>query len=85
VIGLLVGGSVSGAVHVAKAGLRTAATGTTGGAANPVVSAAEDGLSLSGSLLAVFYPVLFFATLATTLVILLYLLRRWRLRRGAQT
>ncbi len=76
VIGLLLGGSVSGSVHFAKAGLRAISTGATGGTANPIVSAAEDGLSLSGSLLAVFFPVLFFLILIATALLLFYFLQR---------
>ncbi len=85
VIGLLLGGSVSGAVHIAKAGLRAITTGATGGTANPVVSIAEDGLSLSGTLLAVFFPVLFFLILIVTASLLFHFLRRRkpRLRPGS--
>lgn len=80
VIGLVVGGSVSGSVHVVKAGLRALVTGATAGTANPGVSAAEDGLSLGGSLLAVFFPVLFFVAVLAAGIFVLYLLR-WRRRR----
>ncbi len=78
VIGLLVGGSVSGSVHVAKAGLRAIVTGATVGTANPAVSATEDSLSLGGALLAIFYPVIFLLATFTAALLLLY---AWRRRR----
>jgi len=81
IIGLLLGGSVAGSVHVAKAGLRTFATGTSGGAASPLLSTAEDGLSLSGSLLAIFYPVFLFTLLVAGSALLVFTLWRWRKRR----
>ena len=82
VLGILFGGTVSVAVHITKSGLRLASTGVTGGVGNPGLSAAEDGLSLAGSVLSVFYPLL----LIPFLVVAFYLLRavvRWMRRRGA--
>jgi hypothetical protein len=58
VLALLLGGSIAETVHLTKSGLRLASTGTTSGLGNPALSAAEDGLSLSGTLLAVFFPLL---------------------------
>lgn len=51
--GLFVGGSVAGAVHVAKSQIRVLSTLGTGGIASPFISAVEDGLALVGSVLAV--------------------------------
>ena len=53
VIGLLLGGSIAGWVHVAKANTRLLTTAGTGGLASPLVSLAEDGLALLGTVLGV--------------------------------
>jgi hypothetical protein len=53
VVGLLLGGSVAGGVHVAKANTRLLTTAGTGGLASPVVSLVEDGLALLGTVLGV--------------------------------
>ena len=81
VLGLLVGGSVAGTVHLARAGLRVASTGMTGGVANPVLSVVEDGVSLAGTLVAVFAPLLLLVLGAGALIVI----RRWRRRRGRVT
>ncbi len=58
VIGLVLGGTIAGGVHVAKAKIRLLSTLGTGGAASPVLSGIEDLLSLVGSVLAVLAAVL---------------------------
>lgn len=65
VVGLVLGGTVAGGVHLAKSKTRLASTALTGASANPVLSVAEDAVSLGGSLLSVFLPILavFFACL----------------------
>jgi hypothetical protein len=77
VCGLILGG----ATHAARMTARPAATVTTAGTANPVVSSLEDVFSLVLSVLAILVPVV-----ATLLILFLagwlYLLfRRWRRRR----
>jgi hypothetical protein len=67
---LLVGGTVAGTVHLTKSGLRLASTGTTAGLGNPALSLAEDGLSASGTLLAVFAPLLLLLLLVVGLLVL---------------
>jgi hypothetical protein len=58
VLSLAAGLLVAGSVHVAKAGaLRPAVTATTGGTANPLVSAAEDVLSTILSIVSVLIPI----------------------------
>ena len=76
-LAIVVGGTISGGVHLGKAALRVVSTGTTGGAANPVVSTAEDGLSLVGSLMAILFPVVGFLLVITASV----LIGRWWMRR----
>lgn len=78
-IGLLVGAPAAAVPHALKSGVRLASTATTGGLANPVVSVAEDGVSLGLILLAVVLPLL-----AGLLVIVLGLVafRAWRRRRN---
>ena len=58
VIGLILGGSIAGGVHLVKAKIRLLSTLGTGGAASPVLSGIEDLLSLVGSVLAVLAAVL---------------------------
>jgi hypothetical protein len=63
--------------------VRPVATATTGGLGNPVVSTAEDGLSLGMSLLAVFIPVLGALALVGVLFLGFSLWGRLRRRRRA--
>lgn len=79
ILGLLVGGTVAGTVHIARAGLRLVSTGTTGGLANPVLSVVEDGLSLVTTLVALFAPLL----VILIGVVLFLLFRTGRRRRAA--
>ena len=72
VMGVILGGSVAGGVHAAKAGARLVSSGSTAGLGNPVLSVAEDIVSLWGSVLSIFIPVVTF----TVAVGLLYLLVR---------
>lgn len=69
-VGVLLGIITAGIVHTGKAVTRPVVNTTTGGLGTPVVSAAEDGASLTLSLVAIFLPVL---------VIFLLLLLVWGL------
>ena len=69
-LALAVGGTVAATVHATKSALRLASTGTTGGMGNPALSVAEDGLSLTGTLLAVLAPILLFLLLVASLIFL---------------
>lgn len=80
VIWILVGGSLAGLVHGAKAQLRLASTGLTGGLANPVLSVIEEGVALVGSLLALFIPLLVAVVALMALAGAWVVLRRWRHR-----
>ncbi|MGD8374759.1 MAG: DUF4126 domain-containing protein [Acidobacteriota bacterium] len=82
ILAIVVGGTVAGAVHVSKAGVRLASTGTTGGLANPALSAAEDGLSAAGTLLSVFFPILAFALLVGGVALVVRGIRRRRRSRA---
>jgi hypothetical protein len=75
VLAVVVGGSIAETIHLTKSGLRLASTGTTSGLGNPALSVVEDGLSLSGAVLAVFYPVLLLALLLIGIVLLRRLVR----------
>jgi len=68
-LSLALGLIVAGGVHATRAAVRPVATATTGGLANPVLSTAEDGTSLTLSLLAVFAPLLAVLGLAGVLVL----------------
>jgi hypothetical protein len=57
VIGLVGGGTIAGAVHVAKGTTRAASTVMTGGLANPVLSVFDDVLAVGGIILAILAPI----------------------------
>ncbi len=76
-VGLVLGGTV----QVARGTLRPAVTATTGGLGNPVVSAIEDAVSTTLTVLAVVVPLLAFLALVGLVWWAVALLRRWRLRR----
>ena len=65
--------------HAAKAALRAASTTVTGGLANPVLSFAEDAISLLVFILAVLVPLVVVALLG----LVLFLASRWLRRRRA--
>jgi len=67
VIGLVVGGSIAGGVHLVKAKIRLLSTLGTGGIASPVLSGLEDLMSLVGSVLAVLAAVLAVVVIGTGL------------------
>ncbi|MCB1217228.1 MAG: DUF4126 domain-containing protein [bacterium] len=58
VLGLIIGGSVAGTIHYGKAHLRAGSTMLTAGAGNPVLSLLEDGISIVGTTLGIWLPVL---------------------------
>jgi heme/copper-type cytochrome/quinol oxidase subunit 2 len=70
-------------VHSGKAAVRPVVNATTGGVGGPVVSAAEDGVSVGLSLVAVFLPLLVLVVLGLLVVGFVVLLRRRRRRRTA--
>ena len=80
VLGIVLGGAIAGGVHASKSTLRLASTGTTAGLANPLVSVAEDVLSLSGSVVSLFLPIVTFALTIGLLYLLIRSLRRRRAR-----
>jgi hypothetical protein len=58
VIGLVGGGTIAGAVHVAKGTTRAASTVLTGGLGNPVLSIFDDVLAVGGIIMAVLAPII---------------------------
>jgi len=57
VLGLIIGGSVASVIHIGKAKLRLGSTMFTGGAGNPALSLAEDGMSVIGTGISILLPV----------------------------
>jgi len=57
VLGLVGGGTIAGAIHVAKGTTRAASTVMTGGLANPVLSIFDDVLAVGGIVLAILAPI----------------------------
>ena len=68
-------------VHSSSAAARTASTLTTAGTANPVLSFAEDGISVGGIVLAFLHPFVA-AALALLFVIALVITARWLILRA---
>lgn len=58
VLGLIGGGTIAGAVHIAKGTTRAASTAITGGLGNPVLSLLDDVLAVGGIVLAVLAPII---------------------------
>jgi hypothetical protein len=80
-VGWLAGIAVAGLVHAGKASARPVVNATTFGVATPLVSAAEDGVSLTMSLLALFAPVLVLVGLLLLGLAMFLVVRRLRRRR----
>lgn len=56
VLGLIGGGTIAGAVHIAKGTTRAASTAFTGGLGNPILSLFDDFLAVGGIVLAILAP-----------------------------
>lgn len=81
-VGVLLGIITAGIVHTGKAVTRPVVNAGTGGLGTPVVSAAEDGVSVTLSLVAIFLPVLvIFLLLALLWAGFVLWRRRWSRRR----
>ncbi len=78
VLALVCGLLVAGGVHAVKATARPVVTATTAGVGNPVVSTAEDVLSLVLAVLAILLPIL--GLLLLLLLLFLFVRRRFRRR-----
>lgn len=78
VVGVILGATVAGGVHAAKAGTRVLSTAGTAGLATPLISVTEDALSLVGAVVSVFLPVV---TFALVLAVLYLVYRGTRARR----
>ncbi len=76
IVSVVVGALVAGSVHAGRATLRPAATATTAGTANPVLSLGEDATSGLLTLLAFVVPILAFLLLAALVVSLFAAWRR---------
>ncbi|WP_018409811.1 DUF4126 domain-containing protein [Methyloversatilis thermotolerans] len=81
--GALLGGTLSGATHLTKAGGRLAVNASPEPLSNLLLSAGEDGLALTGLWLAFVYPLAFLILLALFVIMLWWLLpRMWRFLTG---
>ena len=81
-VGVLLGIITAGIVHTGKAVSRPVVNTTTGGLGTPVVSAAEDGMAITLSLVAIFLPVLVVFLILLLVWGLFALWRRGRTRRA---
>ncbi|MDQ7007160.1 MAG: DUF4126 domain-containing protein [Acidobacteriota bacterium] len=82
VVGLLLGGTVAGGIHLGKSKIRVLSTLGTGGLASPLISFFEDVAALVGSLLAVLASVVAVALIVFGVGLTIYLLRRFYRRVG---
>jgi hypothetical protein len=81
--GALLGGTLTGATHLTKAGSRVAINASPEPVSNVLASTSEDGLAVGGLWLAFAYPVLFLVLLAFFVLLMLWLLPRvWRFLTG---
>jgi len=78
----VVGGGAAGTVQLGTVATRAASTGTTGGAANFLVSTAEGVGAIALSVVAVVVPVVAFLVVAVVLFFAVRALRRWWIRRA---
>ena len=83
VLGIVFGGTVAESVHLIKAKARVVSSVTTAGIGNPFLSVAEDAASLSGSILAIFIPVLIFIIIVLSLYLFWLAYRRFKRRKEA--
>jgi hypothetical protein len=84
VVSMICGLFVAGAVHGAKAlAIRPAVTATTGGAANPIVSALEDVVATGLSIIAILLPVVLGALICIASAWIIWLILR-RINREAK-
>ncbi|WP_134772426.1 DUF4126 domain-containing protein [Ornithinimicrobium flavum] len=81
-VGVVLGIITAGIVHTGKAVSRPVVNTTTGGLGTPVVSAAEDGMAITLSLVAIFLPVLVIFLILLLVWGLFALWRRGRSRRA---
>ncbi len=79
--GIIFGGTVAEGVHLVKAKARIVSTATTAGFGNPLLSIAEDAASLSGSIMAIFIPVLIFIIIVLTFYLFWLAYRKLRRRK----
>jgi hypothetical protein len=78
IVSIVLGALVAGSVHAARATVRPAATATTGGLANPVLSLGEDGASGALTALAFLAPIIAVVALALLFGALFVAWRRLR-------
>ena len=77
ILALALGAPVAGAVHAISATTRVKSTIFSGGAFNPAVSLAEDGISIGAILVALMLPILaFFVAIVLVIAILRFVLSR---------
>jgi len=82
-IALASGFALAGGFHATRAAVRPVATATTAGVGNPVLSLAEDVVSLLLSVFAIFLPLLAFVLFIVLVIVIVASWRRVRTRFGA--
>jgi Domain of unknown function (DUF4126) len=81
IVAMILGLVIAGSVHTVKASVRPTVTATTGGVGNPIVSAAEDGVAIVLTLMALLAPILILGVLLALAIIIISMFRRRRKRR----
>ena len=82
VLGIIVGGGSAGLIQAGTGLTRLASTKFTAGTGNAVVSTSENVLATGGSLAAVFMPLLVAAVVGLLLVVIVYALARFFMKRA---
>ncbi|HUG17304.1 MAG TPA: DUF4126 domain-containing protein [Thermomicrobiales bacterium] len=83
IVAMILGLTIAGAVHVAKAAVRPVVTAMTGGIGNPVVSAAEDGAAIGITVIALVAPILIVVVIVAATYAVYAVYRRRARRRHA--
>jgi hypothetical protein len=83
VLGLIGGGTIAGAVHVAKGATRAASTAFTGGLGNPILSLLDDVLAVGGIVIAFLAPIVAALIVIVLVIGAIRLVLRSRRRRAS--
>jgi hypothetical protein len=83
-LAVIAGGGAAGAVHTGLAAVRGLSSASTGGLANPLISTAEAGGSISFAILSLLLPFAGLALFVALVTLALAALRRWRARQRQQ-
>ena len=76
-LGIIVGGGSAGVIQAGTALTRATSTATTGGLGNPIVATIEHILSVIGSILSFFIPLIIAGLVVVSIILLLFFITRY--------